>query len=48
MSTQNDLLNGTDTNLERLVDEAPEQSDMCPNWQNDVDKNLPYWVSDAR
>ena len=48
MSTQNDLLDGNDSNLERLSDEAPEQSDMCLNWQDDVDNNFPNCVPDAR
>ncbi len=47
MSTQNDLLDGNDSNLERLSDEAPEQSDMCLNWQDDVDNNFPICVPDA-
>lgn len=47
MSTQNDLLDGNDSNLERLSDEAPEQSDMCLNWQDDVDNNFPNCEPDA-
>lgn len=47
MSTQNDLLDGNDSNLERLSDEAPEQSDMCLNWQDDVDNNFPNYEPDA-
>lgn len=48
MSTQNDLLDGNDSNLERLSNEAPEQSDMCLNWQDDVDNNFPNCEPDAR
>ena len=48
MSTQNDLLDGNDSNLERLSSEAPEQSDMCLNWQDDVDNNFPNCEPDAR
>lgn len=47
MSTQNDLLDGNDSNLERLSSEAPEQSDMCLNWQDDVDNNFPNCEPDA-
>ena len=47
MSTQNDLLDGNDSNLERLSNEAPEQSDMCLNWQDDVDNNFPNCEPDA-
>ncbi|RDY30241.1 hypothetical protein CG710_015605 [Lachnotalea glycerini] len=47
MSTQNDLLDGNDSNLERLSNEVPEQSDMCLNWQDDVDNNFPYSEPDA-
>ena len=48
MSTQNDLLDGNNSNLERLSNEAPEQSDMCLNWQDDVDNNFPNCEPDAR
>ena len=47
MSTQNDLLDGSDSNLERLSNEVPEQSDMCLNWQDDVDNNFPNCEPDA-
>ena len=47
MSTQNDLLDGNDSNLERLSNEAPEQSDMCLNWQDDVENNFPNCEPDA-
>jgi hypothetical protein len=47
MSTQNDLLDGNDSNLERLSNEVPEQSDMCLNWQDDVDNNFPNCEPDA-
>lgn len=47
MSTQNDLLDGNDSNLERLSSEAPEQSDMCLNWQDDVENNFPNCEPDA-
>lgn len=47
MSTQNDLLDGNNSNLERLSNEAPEQSDMCLNWQDDVDNNFPNCEPDA-
>lgn len=47
MSTQNDLLDGIDSNLERLSIEVPEQSDMCLNWQDDVDNNFPNCEPDA-
>lgn len=47
MSTQNDLLDGSDSNLERLSNEAPEQSDMCLNWQDDVENNFPNCEPDA-
>jgi hypothetical protein len=36
-----DLLDGNNSNLERLSNEAPEQSDICLNWQDDVDNNFP-------
>ena len=48
MSTQNDLLDGNNSKLERLSNEAPEQSDMCLNWQDDVDNNFPNCEPDAR
>lgn len=47
MSTQNDLLDGIDSNLERLSIEVPEQSDMCLNWQDDVDNNFPNFEPNA-
>jgi hypothetical protein len=47
MSTQNDLLDGNDSNLERLSSEASEQSDMCLNWQDDVENNFPNCEDDA-
>ena len=47
MSTQNDLLDGSDSNLERLSNEVPEQSDMCLNWQDVVDNNFPNCEPDA-
>jgi len=47
MSTQNDLLNGNNNKSERLASEVPVNTQMCSNWQDDLDEMFPYWQDDT-
>ena len=47
MSTQNDLLNGSNNKNESLASEGPEHTKMCSNWQDDSDNMFPYYEPDA-
>ena len=47
MSTQNDLLNGSNNKSERLASEVPVNTQMCSNWQDDSDEMFPYWLDDT-
>jgi hypothetical protein len=48
MSTQNDLLNGSNNKNESLASEGPEHTKMCSNWQDDSDNMFPYYEDDTR
>ncbi|MFA9377324.1 MAG: hypothetical protein ACERKZ_11300 [Lachnotalea sp.] len=47
MSTQNDLLNGSNNKNESLASEGPEHTKMCSNWQDDSDNMFPYYEDDT-
>ena len=47
MSTQNDLLNGSNNKNESLASEGSEHTKMCSNWQDDSDNMFPYYEDDT-